>query len=158
MSRYFKPNPFGFRIIKTARELKAINQAVKNGFSPLLKQVRKSDKIARKYAVLQNKITGEIEEIGDFRVGSYKHPNFEVIIDWTYYYPHNFPSPYAAYLVPPDIEIGEKVWIEDLIEDMVGGVWNQGDVYRLESAEAIWDGKDFQIEYDPDADFLHMIG
>ena len=158
MSRFFETNPYGFRIIKTARAVKAINQAVKNGFFPLLKQVQQSDKIARKYAVLQHKITREIREIGDFRDGNYRHPDFELIIDWTYYYPHNFPSPYAAYLVPPDIEIGEKVWIEDLIEDLVGGVWNQGDVYRLESAEAIWDGKNFQIQFDPEADFMNMIG
>lgn len=158
MSRFSKRNPNGYKIIKTERDLKAINQGVKNGFSPLLKRVRPSDKIAWKYAVIQNKITGEIEQIGDFRADGYNHPDFKVLINWTYYYPHSFPLPYAAYLVPADIEAGEKVWIDDLIEDLVGGQWNQGNVYRLESAEATWDGKDFQIEYDPEADVCQMIG
>ena len=158
MSKFFEKNPYGFRIIRTAKDAKLINHAVKDGFFPLIKKVQPSEKIARKYAVLQNKNTGEIQELGDYRDSNYNHPDFEVVIEWTYYYPHNFPSPYAAYLVPPDIKIGEKIWIEDLIKDLVGGVWNQGDVYRLESAEAIWDGKDFQIQYDPNSDFLNFIG
>lgn len=158
MSDLYDKNPYGLRIIRTARDKKTINEAVKDKFFPLIKKVQPSKKIARKYAVLQNKITGEIQELGDYRDSNYSHPDFEVIIGWTYYYPHHSSSPYAAYLVPADIKAGEKVWIEDLIEDLVGGVWNQGDVYRLESAEAIWDGKEFQIQYDPNSGLINFIG
>jgi hypothetical protein len=42
------------RVIKTARDEKSINQAVAEGFFPLLKQVVPSSKIRSKYAVLQN--------------------------------------------------------------------------------------------------------
>ena len=83
---------------------------------------------------------------------------YEKVIDWTFYYPHQFPSPYAAYLIPDDIEIGEWVYLEDLIEDFVGASWNQGDKYRLESSEAMWNGKDFEIPYVADWDNTYMIG
>jgi len=44
----------------------------------------------------------------------------EKVIDWTYYYPHNFTSPFAAYLgFTQNIKIGERVFIENLIEDYV---------------------------------------
>jgi hypothetical protein len=53
------------------------------------------------------------------------------------------------YLIPPDIDLGERVFLEDLIEDFVGAVWNQGNAYRLKSCEAIWNGKAFEIDYNP---------
>ena len=46
-------------------------------------------------------------------------------------------EPFAAYLIPRDLKAGERVFVEDLIEDFVGGEWNQGDVLRLDSCEAI---------------------
>jgi len=69
-------------------------------------------------------------------------------IDFTFYYPHHFPSPFAAYLIPRDIQPGETVWIEDLIEDIVKSIWNQGDAFRLESCEAVWNGVDFDIQFE----------
>ena len=60
------------------------------------------------------------------------------------YYPYEFSSPFAAYLVPPDIEVGEKVVLEDLIEDHIGRI-HQSDVYRVQNTEAEWDGKKFVI-------------
>ena len=139
------------RIIKTARDEESINIAAKNGFYPVVKKVEKSDEIRSKYAVLQNKKTGEIKVWGDYR-SSYLDivdgSDYKMIIDFTYYYPYEFKSPFAAYLIPPDIKVGERVFLEDLIEDYLGANWNQGDTYRLESCEAVWNGKDFDIQYD----------
>jgi hypothetical protein len=36
----------------------------------------------------------------------------------------------------------------DLIEDFVGASWNQGDIYRLDSCEGVWDGSDLVIQYE----------
>jgi hypothetical protein len=148
------------RIIKTARDKDSINIAAKSGLKPLIKKVEPSDKISSKYSVVQNKNTGEIEIIGDYRrrFNSADNNNFEKVIDWTFYYPHSFKSPFAAYLIPKDIKIGERVFIEDLIEDYIGASWNQGDTYRLESCEAIWNGKDLEIQYDPEANRSDFIG
>ena len=148
------------RVIKTARDKETINQAAKNGFRPLIKKIEPSDKIRSKYSVIQNKQTGEIEIIGDYRMGvrMNKEIPFETVIDWTYYYPHTFNSPFAAYLIPKDIKTGERVFIEDLIEDYIGARWNQGDTYRLESCEAIWNGTDLEIQYDPKANRSDFIG
>jgi hypothetical protein len=110
------------RVIKTARDKDSINRAAKSGLKPLIKKVEPSDKIRSKYSVVQNKKTGEIEIVGDYRGGFYSDENndFETVIDWTFYYPHSFKSPFAAYLIPKDIKIGERVFIEDLIEDFIG--------------------------------------
>ncbi|KAF0128496.1 MAG: hypothetical protein FD155_3238 [Bacteroidetes bacterium] len=148
------------RVIKTARDKDSINKAAKNGYRPLIKKIEPSDKIRSKYSVIQNKKTGEIEIIGDYRMGFTmdKESLFETVIDWTYYYPHTFNSPFAAYLIPKDIKIGERVFIEDLIEDYIGASWNQGDTYRLESCEAVWNGTDLEIQYDPRTNRSDFIG
>jgi hypothetical protein len=148
------------RVIKTARDEDSINEAAKKGLLPIIKKIVPSRKIRSKYSVVQNKLTGEIKVIGDYRRSFHLEDDsdFETVIDWTFYYPHSFNSPFAAYLIPKDIKIGERVFIEDLIEDYVGASWNQGDTYRLESCEAIWNGKDLEIQFDPKANRSHFVG
>ena len=80
------------------------------------------------------------------------------VTSWIHYYPNPFVNPYAAYLIPSDIQIGERVFLEDLIEDYIGAKWNQGDTYRLPSCEAIWNGKDFNIQYDPEKNRRDFMG
>ena len=52
---------------------------------------------------------------------------FKEIIPFTNYYPYYQEVPIAAYLIPPDLENGSEVLVEDPIEDYVGSTWNQGD-------------------------------
>jgi hypothetical protein len=153
-------NISNLRVIKTARDVASINEAAKNGLRPLVKKVEPSGKIRSKFCVIQNNRTGEIEVLSDYRMGfvSDNTKDFTTVIDWTFYYPYRFDSPFAAYLIPADISVGERVFIEDLIEDFVGASWNQGDKYRLESCEAIWNGKDLKIQYSPESDRQSFIG
>jgi len=46
------------------------------------------------------------------------------VISWYSYYLYKFESPYAAYLIFKDLKEGEKVIVEDVIEDIVGSIWN----------------------------------
>jgi hypothetical protein len=153
-------NSGGLRIIKTARDKDSINEAARNGYKPLIKKVEPSNKIRSKYSVIQSRKTGAIEIIGDYRYNfnSGENREFETIIDWTFYYPHSFKSPFAAYLIPKDILVGERVFIEDLIEDYIGGSWNQGDTYRLKGCEAIWNGSDLELQYDPTSNRTDFVG
>lgn len=146
-------NSNDLRVIKTARTKEAINAAAAAGFRPLVKPgqplqpLQPLPEIHRKFTVLQNRNTGEIRVYGDYR-GGFPGGDWETAVPWIKYYPHSFPSPYAACLIPPDLAPGEHVYGEDLIEDYVGDTWNQGDVFRLESCEAIWNGRNLEIQYD----------
>jgi hypothetical protein len=141
-----KPNTKNLRIIKTARSERKINEAARKGYKPLIKKVPQSPEIQSKFAIWQNQKTGEIELAVDYRAEYSFKDDMVKVIDWTFYYPKPFKTPFAAYLIPSDIAVGERVFLEDLIEDIVGQSWNQGDTYRLESAEAIWTGNDFEIQ------------
>lgn len=150
-------NPNDLRLIQTARTEVSINKAVKAGFRPLVKQVKPSKKIRSKFCVWQNLITGEIEVVGDYRGGHFGE-SWQEVIGWSEYYPHHFPRPFAAYLIPRDIQVGERVWVEDLIEDFIGTRWNQGDNYRLDSCEAVWDGTDLKIQFSESRNRQVIIG
>ena len=154
---HLKSNPNNLRVIKTARSERKINEAARNGYKPLIKKVEASPEIRSKFAIWQNQKTGEIKLSGDFRHGYSSTDDMVQVIDWTFYYPKLFKNPFAAYLLPLDITVGERVFLEDLIEDIVGGSWNQGDTYRLESAEAIWTGNDFEIQA-TEEDAQYLIG
>lgn len=133
------------RTIETARSFEAINKAAKKGYWPLIKPVVPSPDIKTKFAVYQNPTSGLIKVLSDFRSVT-DTKGFIEVISFTYYYPHNFESPYAAYLIPFDIKVDEHVWLNDLIEDVVKSIWNQGDSFRLASCEAVWDGKDLILQ------------
>ena len=161
-------------VIKTARDIESINNACREGYYPLIKPVKPLEMIKTKFSVIQNKKTGEVEMIKDYRSGlrnrvayfiddldddsNLENSDFKTVIDWTYYYPYQFNLPFAAYLIPKDLKKGKRVFIEDLIEDYIGHAWNQGDTYRLESCEAIWNGNDLEIQYDPRENISEFIG
>ena len=149
-------NPNKLRVIKTARTLEAINEAAENGLWPVVLPVKPSKDIHFQLAVYQHKETGKINTSGDCR--NFFDDDLECVIPYETFYPYQFPAPFAAYLVPSDLSLGEKVWLEDVIEDVVAMWGNQGYHPRLESGEAIWDGSTFKVLFDPDTDAPVMIG
>ena len=147
------------RVIKTARCIEDINKAADVGFIPLVKKLKPLKKLFRTTGVFRNKKTNKIEEAEDYvvyeqygNITSYEDENeWELVVPFHSYYPYKFDSHYAAYLIPHDIEKGEKVILEDLIEDYYGGsFWSHH--IRVESLQAIWAGEDFSILYDPKTD------
>lgn len=149
-------NPNDLRVIKTARTKDTINAAAKEGFRPLIKAVEPGKEISHMVGVFQSKSTGKIELSGDCR----RRPreDYELVLPYKRYYPYKFPNPFAAYLVPPDLEEGERVWLEDIIEDIVAVYGNQGYCPRLEACEAIWKDGDFEVQWDPYKDAEVWIG
>ena len=147
------------RVIKTARCVEDINKAVDMGFIPLVKKLKPLKQLFRTIGIFRNKKTNKIEEAEDYvvyeqygNITSYEDENeWELVVPFHSYYPYKFDSQYAAYLIPHDIDKGEKVILEDLIEDYYGGsFWSHH--IRVESLQAIWTGEDFSILYDPKTD------
>lgn len=150
-------NDKNLRVIKTARTEEAINEAAKEGFLPLVKEVIPNEEISNSISVYQHKTTKEIMVRGDFR-WSPSPEEWEEVIGWTSYYPYSFPSPFAAYLVPADLKEGEEVWLEDIIEDIVAVYGNQGWYPRLEAYSATWKHGKFDIHFEPEKDAPHLLG
>lgn len=153
-----RKNEEGLRVIKTARTLEAINKSLEEGFWPLVKPVNTSPPYGGNcFAVYQSTKTGEVWELRDsIELFDLLSNEAEEVIPWQKYYLPRFKLPYAAYLVPKDLATGTRVWLEDLIEDFAGSRRFQLD--RLDSAAAIWNGKDFEVDYDPNRDSPLWMG
>ena len=135
------------RVIKTIRGETAIKAAKAKGLKLLELKAEVSDEFKVKYKKLQHRKTGEIVTIGDFRDDNfYSNLGYKTLVDWTSKNPSKFFSPYAAYVIPKDLNKGECVLINDVITNHVSGRWNQGDVFRLSKSEAKWTGEDFYID------------
>ena len=141
------------RTIKTARSVAAINQGVKEGFFPLITEVGDLSLFKSKCLFSQNKITGEVSNVtSDFRSSGHFLLEDDEEDGYKFFnikkpkYKYVYELPFAAYLLPKDLKKGEKVFLEDLIEDYIDAVWNQGGATRLMYGEAIWTGEKFEIE------------
>ncbi|HEL5321092.1 TPA: hypothetical protein UOJ11_000736 [Stenotrophomonas maltophilia] len=140
-------------MIRTARTERTINAAVDEGFFPLIKAVEPSPDVHFMIGVDQDPLFGKIRLVGDMRgCGD------NMVMEFRDYYPYKFPNPFAAYLIPHGLEPGATVWLEDLIEDVVAVWGNQGYHPRLACGPAVWNGKDFEILFDPAKDAEEWIG
>lgn len=143
------------RRIKTLRTKGEIKDAIQSGYKVLKQKVEPSKDISVTDIHIKDKKTGKVS-VQPYTYHSLPHDydRYKVLKKRTYY-PYDFPSKEAAYLLPDDLEVSERVLIEDLIEDIVGASHAWG-TYRLDSAEAIWNGKKFVVDcrsYDVDITF-----
>jgi len=135
------------RVIKTIRGARAIKVAKEMGLKLIELRAEVSDQFKVKYKKMKDKLTGKIVTLGDFREDHYfRKSRYKTLVDWTSKNPSKFFSPFAAYIIPKDLESGERVLINDVITNHVSGSWNQGDVYRLSKSEATWNGRGFVID------------
>lgn len=114
-------------------------------------------RIHQNYSVFQHVKTGKIYVSNDLRDVK-PAPEWKQVLPWRRYHPHFWPSPIAAYLLPPDLEVGDTVWLEDVIEDVEAHYSNQGNIYRLNCCLAVWNGEVFDLLFDKDTDRTVAIG
>ena len=134
--------------IKTAWGEDAINQAVAEGFMPLIKPASQHPELRVTVTVYQHKTTGEIQADYSNEVGMgsclFIGDEWQQVLEHEYY-PINHSSPYAAYLIPKHLKPNTVVWLEDLIEDCVGQIHNGVPRGRLDSCLALWTGADLEL-------------
>lgn len=73
--------------------------------------------------------------------------DWELIISRFYYRPNPPVGPIAAYVIPVGLNPGDHVLILDLIEDIEIPTIPYGNVDRLQSGTATWDGQSFDIDF-----------
>jgi hypothetical protein len=144
----------GLPVVQTMRSLEAMADAQASGFNLVFKSTGNESAFGeRKYLLYQHKSTGRLWWSGDYRDSIPPSENLNVsdtsdwvlVRDWFFVRPDR-PFPIAAYAVPKDIKLGTRVYLEDLIEDVLQLIWNQGDSVRLVSTEATWNGVDFEFD------------
>lgn len=147
----------GVRRIRTARTRFEINLAAMLGDRPLLQPVVSSKgRIGSFMQVWQHRESGEIRVQQDPRFMEDENQWVCVLENLDYDPSLHFPEPFAAYLVPPDIEVGERVYLMDLIENHID--YMHYGMHRLEGSMATWTGEAFEIHYNEQRDMRQAFG
>jgi hypothetical protein len=139
-----------YRVIKTARSLEAMNAGLSRQLRPLVKMVEPNPKLRRTCTLVQNRASGEVTRTTELGAPweKYDETLWEVVA--TEVPISDSPkSAIAAYLLPHDLRVGERVVLEDVIEEIVGMEHSgRGGIFatRLNSAEAVWDGEDLFLD------------
>lgn len=145
-------------VIKTARSLESMDDAQKRGYRLLFRETGVDNVFGTTKVILyQNNATGKLWWSGDYRCTrpdpSTHNGSWRLVKDFFFIRPDR-PLPIAAYLIPPDVTAGTKVYLEDVIEDRTLVLWNQGNAQRRVSETAIWDGADFAFTEESDGPAL----
>lgn len=164
LNHIYTEEPMKLRVIKTARSVMALNIATEEGNKALIKESTINNSEAWHTWLVKNKEDGKYVEVSDVRslwsikpvpldfdneaslIPKYlrsstfddSNNSFSYLKD-PYTKP---PKPWAAYIIPKDLEIGERVILEDLIEYRPQSTMGN----RRLTAIATWTGQDFKIE------------
>ncbi|MDO6718703.1 hypothetical protein Q4575_04785 [Psychrosphaera sp. 1_MG-2023] len=127
-------------VIQTARDIEAINIAIKAGSKVLIKPTDPNSAPQSKVGIYHNKN-------GELTIEGYDLRHFDWKNSQTTYYKsgQNF-SPFAAYIIPRNFPNNVKVYIPDVIEHVIDSSWNQGDTFRLNSTTGFWNGEEIIID------------
>lgn len=151
-------------VIRTARDIDSINQAVKAGYLIDLKPANTNATFKTEVHLLHNPATNTYcWGVPDIRytgipyemVGDTCQKLDTVLGPFDAFLPR-CQNPFAAYLIPAHLTPGSPVWLEDLIEDLPE-FWHYG-YERLNSAPGIWTGKTIQVDFNPDTDMAAVLG
>ena len=137
-------------VVKTSSEIHQINDFVGDGYRAVVRIREPNAELYQFRMVLQNKESGKIAKVPSRTMFvQYGDELFYPESEWTlvhegveYVRPHT--EDWAAYLVPPEVKPGERVYVRDVIEDIyVTTFWDL--IYYATNGEAIWTGTDLSL-------------
>jgi hypothetical protein len=156
ITMFDKNNVNSLPVISTARNVYEINEAVEDGYNVIVKEIIDNPEIGSSYTLIKDK-EGVYYEISDPRGFGYKYyqEGNETIIDFKRYNNLSNRIPYAAYIIPKDLKVGTRVFLEDIIENIVHTMHHG--CTRLNKCEAVFNGKDFDIDFSR-KDIIQLVG
>ena len=153
------------RVVETTYDVDRLNAARQNGLQILIITVSKNPALMLRSLLLKNKDTGEIIQVSGWRVNrQYALPPLVFSEkEWELVYQVNdyarvrkSEQNWGAYILPERVGIGERLYIADLIEDvMATAFW--GSVWYAADGIAEWNGTDLIIDLH-EYDRFQMIG
>jgi hypothetical protein len=145
------------RTVRTVYELEEVNHWVSLGHIIKIEKLKRTDGIYWKSSIFRNRKTGEYitAESRDFMFGGYKathvtlsEEDFEEICRIkSYTRTRRTEFDWAAYILPLNPEIGEELYIEDLIEDIEVAVQTNPTLFAVNGV-AKWSGTELELRRD----------
>lgn len=123
------------------------------GDFPCVQVIVPNPELCARKAIYQHPASGEVIEAGGSVLATrhglrdLEEEGYKKVTDFVEYDPYCSKEPFAAYVVPKDISVGERVILEDVIENLWGGFF-WGHAVRVKEIEAVWNGNSFELKYD----------
>ena len=157
-------NTENLRIVETVDSEDDLNKAIENGHVTLFRKIERNPKLYSRCLLLRNYRSGLYQEVPSRsfysrRAGKQEFPEseWECMHRYDHYHRHRrADKAWAAYVLPLLPVVGERFYIEGIIED----IFEQGFWYKpisADNAEAVWNGQDLEID---EAQFAkgHIVG
>ena len=147
-------NKNDLRVIKTVYDTMKLNSAQKDGHHCLIKKIERTGNLYSYWCLFRNYKTGEYEfmpsrknyvQYGEEK--NYPEEEWEIIEKVKFYNRVRNSSAlgWAAYIIPKDAKVGERFYIEDIIEDiLMEHFWSSK--FAATDGECIWNGNDIEID------------
>lgn len=151
-------------VVQTVFNTYELNKAIEEGFKTIVVKRKSNPQLKLESMIFRNINSGEYAQATGrsmiVQYGTeleYPEDEWELIHKQTgYARPSSLITNWGAYVLPKDIKVGDRVYIEELIEDIVASAfWHS--VSPADDAEAIWNGKYLEIDHAP-YDRFHRIG
>jgi hypothetical protein len=157
-------NKNNLRSIKTIYCVDELNEYILAGRIIILRDIEKNESLISNRMLLRSYKDGTLEEVPSrefhaqyVRFMSFPEKDWELIKEYEVYFrERNITNddgddvegtcrPWAAYVLPEKVEIGERLYIEDIIEDiLIEEFWDIK--IAATDGECIWDGGEIQID------------
>ena len=153
------------RVVETIYDVDGLNAARQKGLQSLIVTVSKNPDLGLRSLLIQNKTTLEIKHVSGWKI--YRQYNLPTLVysekEWEllleindYARIRTSEQNWGAYILPEKIQIDERVYIADLIEDvMANQFW--GTVTYAVDGIAVWSGTDLILDLN-EYDRFHLIG
>ncbi len=151
-------------VVQTVFGPHELNKAIEAGFKTIVVKRKSNPQFKLESMLLRNIKSGEYDQVTGrsmpvqyARTLEYPEDEWELIHKVTgYARPSSLITNWGAYVLPKDIKLGDRVYIAELIEDIVAcAFWYT--VYPADDAEAIWNGEYLEIDHAP-YDRFNRIG
>ena len=150
-----RSNRLKLRVVKTVDNKNDLNEAVINGYITLVRKLERNPKLNREYLLLKNYQTKRYVNVPSRTIyrqhgrSTLEFPDteWELVLKYDHYHRSlRKNKPWAAYVIPARPVIGERFYIEDIIEDIfITKFWDN--IISASDGEAIWNGNNLEIDY-----------
>ena len=144
-------NAKNLRVVKTVRNLNELTSDISKTNHVLFQRVTRNPSFATERMLLRNYSDLTIVDVPSrsfYRrdgLQEYSEDQWELVHFFKSYSGNNSDEGWAAYLVPKDAEVGERFYIEEVIEDIVAEIF-WGTAIPANDGEAFWNGKGLDLD------------
>lgn len=145
-------NPKELPVVTTCYDLHKLNEAIKHGHQTCIMKITEKPQLCLSGLLLRNKSSGEYELVKErkvyhrYGIVEYSAEEWETIHEVNGY-ARTRPAHHGwgAYILPLDVKLGDRVYVDELLEDSFSSEFWYSVVAAVDG-EGVWDGSNIKLD------------